>query len=320
MDDSKDDLAAREIDPEALAIPVQAIDRAHSTTHIEAALRASGLESEIATALPVRGGDGPQHWGEWEDASWTGAFGRKPRLDIDLDRIRWPQGLYIPRDADYRDYWLTPPPSGNRYALAWPAPTGATGWARDTDGAMYAFANTPWSDPGADDRTEAGIGVDYSPDFTLGTVDFEPIVNLQDGMLTSVLNYDPLLSAGGVTLRVSVVLALWQVIPGGFDLIDHATFVLARITRDQSYGPERHRLPGTLYTPRTFRKRFLVQGDRTYLFGAVVRAESISSLTDTQGRKLVIPQPSDNDTFTVYSWATLGIPYMTIDTAQVYIP
>ncbi|WP_127820195.1 hypothetical protein [Microbacterium sp. CPCC 204701] len=70
---------------------------------------------------------------------------------------------------------------------------------------MCEFRDTivPWADPGADTRSEAGVGVLYSPDFTLGTVDFQPIVNVDNGMLASVLENFPAVSAGSVTLTGS---------------------------------------------------------------------------------------------------------------------
>ncbi|KQZ85936.1 hypothetical protein ASD56_06585 [Microbacterium sp. Root166] len=311
--------ATPELDPEQLRLPADRVGD-HSTAHIEAALRRSGLESEIPDALPVRGGDAAAgYWGEWGDFTTSGAFGRKRVLDLDLDlgAIRWPKSLYIPRRADYREFWLTPPPDRQRYAAAWPAVGNPTrpDWANADDGSLFAYTIVPWSSPGADSRSEAGIGVRYTPEFTLGTVDFEPVVAVRDGMLTSVLDYFPTVSAGSVTLSASVVLALWQVIPGGYDLIDYSDQPIARITRDQSHGPERNRLPGALFTPRPFRKRFLVQGGREYLFGAVGRVTATSTLTDTQGRPLTGP---DGSNFKVYSWVTLNFPYMTIDTATVY--
>ena len=309
-----------DVDPAALALPYDSGPAGHSTRHIEAALRASGLDSEIAEALPVRGDGHPVagFWGEWEDAAWTGAFGRKPRFDI-LENIRWPRSLYIPRGADYRDYWLTAPPDRQRYALAWPGVGNGTrpDWASAETGDLFAYTIVPWTNPGADTRSEAGIGILYSPEFTLGTVDFEPIVNVKDGMLASVLEYFPAVSAGSVTLTASVVLAAWHVIPGGYDLLDHATVPIARITRDQSHGPERATLPGALYTPRPFRKRFLVQKGRDYLFGAVGRVQATSTLTGSDGRPLVGPNGAN---FKVYSWITLAIPYMTVETAQVHMP
>jgi hypothetical protein len=239
-------------------------------------------------------------------------------LDI-ADSIRWPASLYIPRGADYRDYWLTAPPDRQRYALAWPAIGNGVrpDWASADSGELFAYTIVPWTDPGADPRSEAGIGVVYSPTFTLGTVDFEPMVNVKDGILASVLEYFPTLSAGSVTLTASVVLAAWQVIPGGYDLLDYASMPIARITRDQSYGPERAKLPGSLYTPRTFRKRFLVQKGREYLFGAVGRVQASSTLTASDGRPLT---GADGTNFKVYAWITLGIPYMTIETAQIHLP
>ncbi len=230
-----------EADAAALALPSSRPATDHPTDHIEAALRASGLESEVAEVLPVRGGHGvSDHWGEWEDAAWSGAFGRtSPYLDI--DRVRWPASLYIPRNADYRDYWISPPPDRQRYALAWPGVGNGVrpDWADAATGDLFAYTIVPWTTPGADTRSEAGIGILYTPKFALGTVDFQPIINVKDGILASVLEYFPTLSAGHVTLKASVVLAAWQVIPGGYDLIDYAVQPIARITRDQSFGPER---------------------------------------------------------------------------------
>ena len=320
MNDPQNDRTSADIEAAALALPHDSSTAEHSTRHIEAALRASGLDSEVAEVLPVRDQGLPVRdaWGEWEDAAWTGAFGRRPRLDPVVG-IRWPRSLYIPRGADYRDYWLVPPPDRQRYAHAWPAVGNGVrpDWASADTGELFAYTIVPWTEPSADTRSEAGIGILFSPDFTLGTVDFEPIVNVKDGVLASVLEYFPAVSAGSVTLTASVVLAAWQVIPGGYDLLDYASVPIARIMRDQSHGPERAKLPGSLYTPRPFRKRFLVQKGREYLFGAVGRVQATSTLTAGDGRPLVGPNGAN---FKVYGWITLGIPYMTVETAQVHLP
>ncbi|MCY4726516.1 hypothetical protein NYO98_09515 [Nocardioides sp. STR2] len=322
MDEPQHPLEAREVDPALLELPTSPAPSTHGMAHVQDALRATGLESEVAEVLPTRGGHGADRiWDVWTDVTWSDAFRAKPTLDLDveLDRFRWPASLYIPRDADYRDHWMVPPPDRQRYALAWPAPGSTTrpDWASAQTGDLFAYAIVPWTSPADDTRGEAGIGIRYSPAFTLGTVDFEPMVNVRDGMLAAVLDYYPTLSAGHVTLRASVVLASWQVIPGGFDLLDHAVLPVAGITRDQSFGPERARLPGSLFTPRPFRKRFLVQAGREYLFGVVGRVEAMSTLTDPQGRPLT---GTDGSNFKVYTWITLGIPYMTVDTVQVHIP
>lgn len=322
MDESQRLPEAQEVDPALLELPASAPPSTHAMTHVEDALRASGLQSEIAEVLPTRGGHGADRiWDVWTDVEWSDAFRVRPTLDldVDLDRFRWPASLYIPRDADYRDHWMVPPPDRQRYALAWPTTGSPTrpDWASAQTGDLFTYAIVPWTSPGADVRSEAGIGIRYSPTFTLGTVDFQPMVNVKDGILAAVLDYYPTLSAGHVTLRASVVLASWQVIPGGFDLLDHAVSPIAGITRDQSYGPERAKLPGSLFTPRPFRKRFLVQGGREYLFGVVGRVEAMSTLTDPQGRPL---SGTNGTNFKVYTWITLGIPYMTVDTVQVHIP
>lgn len=311
-----------EVDPAAMSLPAprETAGVAWDLTHIEEALRRSGLDSEVAEALPVRGGDSAsQYWGSWEQASWSGAL-RSSRHLAGVDAIRWPQSLYIPPDSDYRDFWFAPPPDRNRYALAWPARGDGRhpSWASADSGELFAFATTPWTDPAAESRGEAGIGVSYTPDFALGLVNFTPTVNVRYGLLTAVLDYGPMLvSAGTVVLQVDVVLAVWQVVPGGFDLVDYGVHPVARIARDQSWGgPERNRLPGSLYTPRTFTRPFLVQGGRDYAFGVVARAQTVSTLTDSGGGPLVVPSA---ETFKVYASVMLMVPDLSIETSIVYI-
>lgn len=316
MDDQ--DSKHLDVDPIQLTLP-HASQSAyeHRTDHIASALRASGLEAEVEVTLPTRGGGGALgHWAEFHDTIYTGGF-RKGDV-FDLDRLRWPDSLYIPRTADSFGYWLTPAPANRRYGLAWPARGGSTpNWADRDTGELFAYTIVPFTEPAGDSRTESGIGIVYSPPFSLGTVRFEPAVNVTDGMLTSALEYFPIQSAGHVTLTASVLLACWQVIPGGYDLLGYREFPIARIVRDQSYGPERHPLPGSLYTPRSFSTDFLVQGGREYVFGVVGRVAIDSTLTDTAGRPLRVASAAQ---FKVYAWMTLGVPYMSVEERIMYIP
>src|SRR4051794_1879411 len=41
------------------------------------------------------------------------------RRDRPIFTLKWPDGWYIPRDADFRQYWVTEPPAGNRYTFGW---------------------------------------------------------------------------------------------------------------------------------------------------------------------------------------------------------
>jgi hypothetical protein len=41
----------------------------------------------------------------------------------DVLSIGWPPSLYIPGNADWKKYWILPPPAANRYSQSWtPAP------------------------------------------------------------------------------------------------------------------------------------------------------------------------------------------------------
>jgi len=66
-------------------------------------------------------------------------------------RFGWPDELYIPSEADYRTYWIVPPPDDHRYNDAWAGQTGGgptSCYARQTDGRIFSFVNISGLNPG----------------------------------------------------------------------------------------------------------------------------------------------------------------------------
>ncbi|MEF2976778.1 hypothetical protein [Subtercola sp. YIM 133946] len=228
--------------------------------------------------------------------------------------LSWPDSLYIPQGANGLNFWPAPTPDDHRYGLDWTSP-GPPNHASRVDGTAFAFAQVPWSAPAQDASAQAGVGIFYSPSFSLGVIHYEPDVNVT-GLLTSSLQYFPTLSAGRVTLSASILLACWQVIPTGFDLMGFRSVAVESMTRDQSFGPERHQFSST-FAGGALSAPFVVQGGRSYLLGTVVAVSAASTLTSDTGRPL---QGTSASNFIVYSWMSAVIPRMNVITARVDIP
>jgi hypothetical protein len=110
--------------------------------------------------------------------------------------------------------------------------------------------------------TEAGVGIFYNPPMTLGVLDLQPHVN-RSGSLRWFLQTAKL-AAGYVELKAQLILAAWQIIPGGFDLVGWKPFDVSAIRRDQSWGPEEHHFTSS-FAGSNLSAPFVVQKGRTYL-------------------------------------------------------
>ena len=129
--------------------------------------------------------------------------------------LAWPSDLYIPGSADFKSYWFIPPPADHRYALAWTSP-GSANQASSQTGELFSFAQlNPATNAGQ--FTDAGLGIFYNPPMTLGVVDLQAACQLLR-VARWFLQIFPKLAAGYVDVIAQLILAAWQVIPGGFDL------------------------------------------------------------------------------------------------------
>jgi hypothetical protein len=226
----------------------------------------------------------------------------------------WPPSLYIPVDADYRQHWPFPCPDDHRYYHEWTAGP-EVNRASKRDGTVSAFGQLV--DPnGRFVKSEAGVGIRYRPDVGLGVVHVRPHFDCQ-GTLRWALEMFPTRVAGSVRVTASLVVALWQEIPNGFDLLDHETTVIADSHwRDQSHGPELRGFAQT-FTPPAVSASFLVQRGRTYLVGAVVRIAAWSTLTDTNGRPVPPLEPGQ---FKLWGQVNGLVRSIRVVTGQVHLP
>jgi hypothetical protein len=116
---------------------------------------------------------------------------------------------------------------------------------------------------------------------------------------------------------MSAILAAWQEIPGGWDLL------AAHHREVQNAGPNSGLGHGGIipyglgFTGDYLAKRFLVQKGRTYLLGVVARVSVWSTLTDNRGRKLPL---IEDGSFRVWGNVGFYLPKIEVHTRRVYIP
>jgi hypothetical protein len=239
------------------------------------------------------------------------------KLPIELEWFTWPSYLYIPKDANAREYWFTQAPDDHRYCIDWTSPTNATAnRASRLDGTLSSFSQLDNANAGRPQSSESGVGICYKPSMTLGVIDFQPHVDCS-GTLRTFLEYFPQLSAGYVEVRAHLLLAAWHQIPGGFDLVGWKQFDVATSGRiDQTHGAKEHFFQSSFAGP-SLSAPFVVQSGRTYLLGVVSRISIISSLTSNTGG--VLP-PISNQLLRVWGTLNCVVPQIDVLTKRIDIP
>lgn len=236
---------------------------------------------------------------------------------LDINLFLWPAGLYIPKGANARDYWFSPAPDDHRYGLEWTSPATATAnRASRQDGTLFSFSQLLNENAQSAQSSESGVGVFYKPPMTLGVIDLQPQVDCS-GTLRTFLEFFPQLAAGFVEVKAHLLLAAWQQIPGGFDLLGFKQFDVATSgRRDQSHGSELQQFQRSFDGPN-LSAPFVVQRGRTYLLGVVSRISVISTLTSNTGRPL---SPISNTLLRVWGAMNCVVPQIYVLTKRVDIP
>jgi hypothetical protein len=227
--------------------------------------------------------------------------------------LAWPSDLYIPGSADFKNYWFIAPPADHRYALAWTTP-GSANQASSQTGELFSFAElNPVTNAGQ--FTDAGVGIFYNPPMTLGVVDLQPHINCSGTLRWFLQTFK--LAAGHVDVKAQLILAAWQVIPGGFDLVGWKPFDVSAIRRDQSWGPEEHHFTSS-FAGANLSAPFVVQKGRTYLLAVLGRISVTSGLTaNAVGQTLF---PLDNSQLRAWGAMNCSVTQIDVETKQVYIP
>lgn len=167
------------------------------------------MEATLVEGQAVRDAHGVA---DYRDAIFTSVLKDRPTLIF-----AWPDSLYIPSQADYRLYWISPPPADHRYAYAYADPTGSSTADAGT-GRLFAWVNVSDLSPGY--TGYAGVGARVVPTATLSYLTVGAAVDL---VAESRWWYLPGSSAGFATFSYSATafLAVWEIDPvtGRWELV-----------------------------------------------------------------------------------------------------
>ena len=130
--------------------------------------------------------------------------------DLEPDRlgIGWPSWLYIPAQADWRSHWVVPPDDAQRFARDWappPSPAGYSEASRD-QGRLYCIQRIRTTDRSV--KSEAGLGILFSPEHTLSVVSLQPYVDCSGDSRWFQMIDQPV--AGATHVKISLFVAGWQ--------------------------------------------------------------------------------------------------------------
>jgi hypothetical protein len=227
--------------------------------------------------------------------------------------VGWPSSLYIPAGADWKNYWILPPSDANRYALDW-TPPGGLSTASRVDGTLFSQLSIRANERYV--KSEAGLGVIFTPARTLSVVSLEPQVHCSGQHRWYQMMDEEI--EGYTQVKTSLILALWHSIPGStpWDLIHWKEFTVIKTGPNPGSGfgavtPYQRSFNGKeLATP------LLVQRARTYLLGVVARVSVWSTLT-VKGKPLSV---HDGRNFRVWGSITCIVPQIRVIEQQVHIP
>ncbi len=231
--------------------------------------------------------------------------------------LSWPATLYIPAEADYRQYWPVPPPADHRYTDQWADTAGGRPTASSAsraDGRLFAWNNVSALSPGY--VAFAGTGVRFAPKASLSYAKVTADVDL---ITQSRWWYLPGPAAGYASLsyRATAYVAGWHIDPVSgqwellrpfgwrtlFDFTDSGQGGSAIHTRQQAYDD----LSVTLQ----------LQGGRTYAIGVSVEASIVHDCRDRQGQPYQ-KRPDDD----IRLWASIAgtVSSIRVATQKVLIP
>lgn len=228
----------------------------------------------------------------------------------------WPPHLYIPRGANYRDYWIHQPPADHRYAFERPDPLHAHNIASVQDGTLstYNFLNP--AAVGNSVTTEATLGILYHTSMTYGTIEFQPHI-LCTGTVNTCLDYDWYEKSGHVEVKAQLVLAAWEQIPTGVDLLASKAFDLQTTGQVDTSDGEKHINFTKSFGGSDLSATFIVEAGHRYILGVISRISILTTLHSAPGKPFPVYGP---DQLHVFGLMNCKVPEMDVLTKVVYIP
>ncbi|HSS32732.1 MAG TPA: hypothetical protein VLL27_05580 [Solirubrobacterales bacterium] len=234
------------------------------------------------------------------------------RMLIPIELVLWPNSWYIPAAADYKTYWpYFEPPPGRRYGYEWK--TSEPNQASAATGDLFAFGQL-WPR----DRlvsSSAGVGVLYSPSFSYGQISVRPRV-----ACTSQTRWwqelDQLV-AGTTHTWTQILVAMWQEIPTGWDLIDSHNYLVQDGYVQSGSGHSAVTTATQRFKDDQLATNFVVQSGRNYLLGVLARVNIRSTLTNSSGG--LLPDVTTSEKFKIWGSLVSNVSLIEVQEGPIYI-
>jgi hypothetical protein len=228
----------------------------------------------------------------------------------------WPQDLYVPAGADWKQYWISPCPPDHRFTHGWTGGPGSdANVANPVDGHLFAFAAARISD--AHLHSEAGVGFYFTPTPKLAVYKIQPGLSaLGQYRWDTGIAQD---FGGWIRLRGFLYTCAWSVSPYDGSLSLVTPYGLATAF-DQSYNNQGG-IPITAVTPwppGPPAANIMLEGGRKYLIGIVAAVQIDNTWTDSQGH--TIPSLPPDAIWKVWCSMDCNVSSVSIDASTIYIP
>lgn len=241
----------------------------------------------------------------------------KDRISVDQTwSLAWPAGLYVPADAD-RKNWPFVGGEPKRYALDWVIAPISWGTANKGDGSLFAVASSPTAGNAIHGSVDAGIGAIYTAKHSLSRLRVQPELRFTGRHQWSV-NADPVV---WIQTRVTGTLFVgaWvaNAASGAWEEIPNLLWGRHVVFDQSNFGSG----GGSLITVPFNRSGsqaasdVLVQGGRTYLLAVVAQVAIDVQTTDSGGR----PVEVRNGRFDTFGSLAGIVPEIWVD-ETVFIP
>jgi hypothetical protein len=251
-----------------------------------------------------------------ETMTWSAAI-------RDIVKLSWPANLYVPGEANYRNYWFLPPAHDHVYQFDWtnstnPAPNSCAA----NNGTGYMLSVTNGTNLSGRNRATAGIAMEYKPTATLAQVKVTVDINV-----AGALKYQFLPATAGSAGYAhpeffgTAFLLAWEINPvtGKWEELNNNA--RRTIFSDTARYGQMGGAPSTFaaaYLGSSFSANFVVQSGRSYAFGVVFQVTINVDIRKPDDRTPY--QRQGNDDIQIWAYLSGNMPQMTVDTTIVNIP
>ena len=232
----------------------------------------------------------------YRDAVFGQYFRDRPAFTLD-----WPDGLYIPADADFAKYWFVAPPEHHRYRYRWNntdtgQPAGSS--ASEKDGRLFSWVNVSGLNPSY--IGFAGTGVSLTPQASLSSVTISADIDL---VTETRWWYMPGTPAGSAhfSYRGTAYLAGWEIDPvtGQWELLK--PFGSRTLFKFSESGQGGSAISSQRQAFTDLAVTLQLQGGHTYALGVAFEAEIAYDCRDRTGHPFK-KQPGDD----IRLWASIA--------------